>query len=157
MLFQDEDLAGKARHLSTQAKIAHPWEISHNETGYNYRMPNINAALGLAQFEQLAKFLSSKRVLAQKYSLFFENSDIKFLKEPPYSVANYWLNCILFNNRKERDDFLKYTNECGVVTRPAWKLMNDLPMFNHCCTDDLKNSRSFSERLVNLPSSFNHL
>lgn len=154
ILFQDEDLARRARHISTQAKIAHPWEISHDEIGYNYRMPNINAALGLAQFEQLEKLLISKRKLAQKYIRFFENTDIKFVTEPTLSKANYWLNCILFSDRKKRDDFLKYTNENKVMTRPAWKIMSELPMFRQCLTDELTNAREFSEKLVNLPSSF---
>jgi perosamine synthetase len=180
LLFQDEDLAKKAKHLTTQAKIPHPWEFAHDETGYNYRMPNINAALGLAQLEQLPVFLQSKRQIAKAYNEFFStlqqlnNStnqpinqstnqpinpstnqpiNITFFKEPPDSQSNYWLNCILFNSREERDAFLKYTNENGVMTRPAWQLMNILPMFKDCQTDDSKNAKEFSDKLVNIPSS----
>ena len=153
LLFQDEILAKKAKHLSTQAKIPHKWEIVHDETGYNYRMPNINAALGLAQIEQLDGFLQSKRLLAGKYNDFFEQLNIPFINEPPNSRSNYWLNSILFSGIKDKDEFLKYSNESGILTRPAWQLMNKLAMFRKCQIDGLKNAESLSARLVNLPSS----
>jgi perosamine synthetase len=153
LLFQDEIIAKKAKHLSTQAKIPHKWEIVHDDTGYNYRMPNINAALGLAQIEQLDGFLQSKRVLAGKYNEFFEQLNIPFISEPPNSRSNYWLNSILLSGKKEKDDFLKYSNERGVLTRPAWKLMNKLAMFSECQTDRLINANYLAETLVNIPSS----
>lgn len=159
LLFQDEELAKKAKHLSTQAKVPHPWEFAHNEIGYNYRMPNINAALGLAQLEQLPVFLKSKRQIALAYKdffgpLFISPSDhIKFISEPPDTQSNYWLNCILLNSKEDREGFLKYSNENGVMTRPAWQLMSELEMFTECITDDLANSKFISERLVNIPSS----
>jgi len=155
LLFQDEELANHAKHLTTQAKVPHPWEFSHNETGYNYRMPNINAALGLAQLEQLPAFLQSKRQIANAYMEFFSTltSTSIFISEPPATQSNYWLNCILLANKEERDNFLKYTNERGVMTRPAWRLMNELPMFSDCQKSGLKNASKLGSRLVNIPSS----
>jgi dTDP-4-amino-4,6-dideoxygalactose transaminase len=154
LLFHDEYLAKRAKHLTTQAKLPHPWEFVHDEIGYNYRMPNINAALGLAQLEQLNKFLESKRNLAKEYADFFDKTTITYFKEPKDSISNYWLNCIFLKDKPKRDTFLKYTNENGVMTRPAWQLMNTLPMFEHCQTDNLETSNNISERLVNIPSSF---
>jgi dTDP-4-amino-4,6-dideoxygalactose transaminase len=155
LLFHDEELAKYAKHLTTQAKIPHPWEFAHDEIGYNYRMPNINAALGLAQLEQLPFFLQSKRQIAQAYKEFFLTltSTSTFISESPNSRSNYWLNCIMFNSLEERDIFLKYTNENGVMTRPAWRLMNKLPMFENCQYGDLSNSEWLEDRLVNIPSS----
>jgi perosamine synthetase len=153
MLFNDEQLAEKAKHLTTQAKVPHEWEFIHNMTGYNYRMPNINAALGLAQLERLPAILESKRMIAEKYRIFFTSLDVKFVSEPVNSKSNYWLNCILLKNLNERDAFLKFSNEQKVMTRPTWRLMNELVMFKTCETDDLKNARYIAERIVNLPSS----
>ena len=156
LLFKDEDLAQKAKHLSTQAKVPHPWEFEHNHIGYNYRMPNVNAAIGLAQLEQLPNFLKSKLRTAKAYKEFFENHkelNISFVSEPKDSNANYWLNCVLLKDKEQRDGFLKHLNENGVMTRPAWKLMNDLEMFRDCETSDLTNATLLAERLVNIPSS----
>jgi dTDP-4-amino-4,6-dideoxygalactose transaminase len=157
LLFQDEELAIKAKHLTTQAKLPHPWEFVHDDIGYNYRMPNINAALGLGQIEQLPVFLKSKRRLAGAYQEFFSNSAVAstftFIPEPPNAMSNYWLNCVLLKNRTERDAFLKYTNENGVMTRPTWRLMHRLPMYEECPAGNLTNSVWLEERLVNLPSS----
>jgi aminotransferase in exopolysaccharide biosynthesis len=153
LLFQDEELARKAKHLTTQAKVPHPYEFVHDKIGYNYRMPNINAAIGLAQLEQLPLFLDSKRKVAHSYRDFFNDSEIKFVIEPENSKSNFWLNCVLLNDKIERDNFLKFTNENGVMTRPAWQLMNKLPMFKNCQTDDLRIATYLAERLVNIPSS----
>jgi len=172
LLFKDEKLAQKAKHLTTQAKVPHPWEFAHDEIGYNYRMPNINAALGLAQLEQLPKFLESKRKIAEAYKNYFLKNDlfvsigekkknlslfvekeITFFSEPTNAHSNYWLNVILLENRKERDAFLKYTNEKGIMTRPAWTLMNKLEMFKDCISGDLENAKWLEDRVVNLPSS----
>lgn len=153
LLTNDPDLGKYAKHLSTQAKVSHPWDYFHNETGYNYRMPNINAAIGLAQMEQLDYFIEMKRLLAEKYKMFFDSKDIEFVTEPEFSKSNYWLNSVLLKNRSARDEFLKYTNEYGVMTRPAWRLMHHLPMFENCFRGPLPNSESIEERLVNLPSS----
>lgn len=153
LLFNDEALAKKAKHLTTQAKLAHPWEFVHDEIGYNYRMPNINAALGCAQMEQLDKFLENKREIANKYKLFFsEIDDIKFFTEPKECKSNYWLNTIILKDREERDAFLEYSNCKGVMTRPAWELMYRLAMFENCQRDHLENSKWLSERIVNIPS-----
>ena len=153
LLFNDEELAMKAKHLSTQAKIPHPWEFAHDSIGYNYRMPNINAALGLAQLEQLPLFLQSKRTIADAYKSFFLQLGIKFFEEPTNSISNYWLNAILFDNKEERNAFLKFSNENKVMTRPAWTLMNELEMFKGCETDKLINAKAIASTLVNIPSS----
>ena len=153
LLFKDETLAKHAKHLTTQAKAPHAWEFLHDEIGYNYRLPNINAALGLAQLEQLDNFLSSKREIAYRYKKFFSSLETEFFNEPQYANANYWLNGILFNDIEERDAFLKYSNENKVMTRPAWEVMNKLPMFKHCQTDVLINAQNIFDTLVNIPSS----
>ena len=153
LLFNDEELASRAKHLTTQAKIPHPWEFVHDEIGYNYRMPNINAALGVAQLEQFEGFLASKRETAKLYRQFFESTHFTFIAETENARSNYWLNCILLKDKTERDAFLTYSNEKGVMTRPAWQLMNKLPMFINCQTDDLINANELVNRLVNLPSS----
>lgn len=149
LLFQDTELADRAKHLITQAKVPHSWEFVHDEIGYNYRMPNLNAALGVAQLEKLPIFLEEKRVLAKKYKDFF---GAKFVDEPKDSKSNFWLNALLFADRKERDEFLTYTNDNGVMTRPAWCLMNKLPMFKNCTCGDLSNALWLEDRLVNIPS-----
>jgi len=153
LLFQDENLAARAKHLTTQAKIPHPWEFLHDEIGYNFRMPNINAALGLAQLEKLDVFLENKRKIAEAYIKFFNGNAIRFFKETVFARSNYWLNTIIFKTRNERDLFLKYSNENGVMTRPAWQLMNRLPMFENFPSGDLTNAEWFADRIVNIPSS----
>lgn len=153
LLFSNDELAMRAKHLTTQAKLPHPWEFVHDETGYNYRMPNINAALGLAQLEQLSYFLISKRAIAERYKIFFKNSDFKFIEEPVNSRSNYWLNTILFRNSDEAREFLQYSNDNKVMSRPAWTLMNKLIMFSNCQSDGLEVSQSLYSRLINIPSS----
>lgn len=154
LLFNDEKLAAKAKHLTTQAKVPHPWEFVHDEIGYNYRMPNINAAMGVAQLEQIKLFLKAKRLLAESYKNFFANKkEISFVTEPENACSNYWLNAILLDNRNERDAFLEYTNKQGIMTRPVWGLMNRLPMFEHCENDGLKNAIWLADRIVNISSS----
>jgi perosamine synthetase len=156
LLFNDVELAKRAKHLTTQAKVPHPWEFSHDETGYNYRMPNLNAALGLAQLEQLPWFLKSKRETAGKYRDFFADSPFAFVTEPEGARSNYWLNCIRMASVEERDQFLAYSNQNGVMTRPAWNLMNTLPMYKDSQQFDLTNSVRLAETLINLPSSVRH-
>ena len=153
LLFNDEKLAAHAKHLTTQAKVPHRWEFVHDHIGYNYRMPNINAALGCAQMEQFPVFLESKRELAQKYKDFFQNREEVFFVEPENCLSNYWLNVIIFKNMEERDKFLTYTNDNGVMTRPVWQLMNRLPMFKTCQHGDLSNAEWLEKKIVNLPSS----
>lgn len=153
LLFQDADLGQYAKHLMTQAKVPHRWEFMHDHIGYNYRMPNINAALGCAQMENLDRYVENKRETAERYKLFFQTSSIEFFSEPEDCCSNYWLNAVLLPDKTARDEFLAYTNDHGVMTRPVWGLMNKLPMFEHCETDDLKNTHWFEERVVNIPSS----
>lgn len=150
----DEELAKKAKYLTTTAKIPHKWEYVHDEIGYNYRMPNINAALLVAQLEKLDIFLESKRDLSLIYEEFFKDIDnIDFVKEPENSTSNYWLQAVIVKDVKNRDQFLDFTNTNGVMTRPIWKLMNELDMFKECQSSDLQNSKYLEERVINIPSS----
>ena len=149
----DEVLAKRAKHLTTTAKIPHPYEYVHDEIGYNYRMPNLNAALLVAQLEQLDKFLESKRELASVYEEFFKDTDISFIKEPKDSQSNYWLQAVMLENEDQRNEFLKFTNSKGIMTRPIWRLMNELEMFKDCQSTTLENSKYLEQRVVNIPSS----
>ena len=150
----DENLAKKAKYLTTTAKIPHKWEYVHDEIGYNYRMPNLNAALLVAQLEQLETFIDSKRELALNYEEFFKNNDeIDFITEPKDSKSNYWLQAIVVKDINQRDEFLDFTNKNGVMTRPIWKLMNELEMFKNCQCGDLTNSKYLEQRVVNITSS----
>jgi perosamine synthetase len=150
----DEDLAKKAKHLTTTAKIPHPYEYRHDMIGYNYRMPNLNAALLVAQMEQLDKFVENKRDLASKYEEFFSSyDDIDFIKEPKDSKSNYWLQAVILKDKTIRDEFLEFTNKNGIMTRPIWKLMNELEMFKDAQSTDLSNSKYLEERVVNITSS----
>jgi perosamine synthetase len=148
----DEILAKRAKHITTTAKIPHPYEFVHDESGYNFRMPNINAALLCAQLEQLEGFLKNKRELASKYAAFFNEKPI-FRIETEQSKANYWLNCLEFENLSERDSFLVETNEEGIMTRPIWTLSFLLPMYKDCWRDSQENATKLYERIVNIPSS----
>lgn len=155
LLFQDETLGKFAKHLTTQAKVPHRWEFVHDHIGYNYRMPNINAALGCAQLEEIDHILANKRETAEKYKQFFSDKEnIQFFTEPEGSKSNYWLNAVLLNDKEEQLKFLEYTNDHAVMTRPIWELMNRLPMFKDCETDGLQNTVWFADRVVNIPSSF---
>jgi aminotransferase in exopolysaccharide biosynthesis len=153
LITNDETLAKRAKHLTTQAKVPHPWAFVHDEVGYNYRMPNLNAALACAQLEQLDLFIDNKRDLASSYQSFFERQQTPYVREIDQAKANYWLNCILLKDKNERDAFLKFTNENDVMTRPAWELMHRLSMFNYPSKTDLSNSEWIADRLVNIPSS----
>ena len=154
MLFNDEELAAHAKHLTTQAKVSHRWEFRHDHVGYNYRMPNINAALGCAQLENLDKFIASKRQLALEYAEYFKNiDDIQFFTEPEDTFSNYWLQTVILKDKDTQQEFLQQTNDNGVMTRPIWELMNRLPMFEHCENDGLVNTIWFADRVVNIPSS----
>lgn len=154
LLFMDEELGKLAKHLTTQAKEPHRWEFRHDHVGYNYRMPNINAALGCAQLENLDTFIANKRETAQAYEEFFkEIPDIAFFTEPEDCRSNYWLNAVILKDKESREEFLQYTNDHGVMTRPIWELMNRLPMFKKCEHDGLKNTIWLADRVVNIPSS----
>lgn len=154
LLFNDEELGALAKHLTTQAKIPHRWEFRHDHIGYNYRMPNINAALGCAQLEHLDEYIADKRMTAAAYSEFFKKTDhIQFFTEPEHCFSNYWLNAVILKDHEAQQAFLQYTNDHGVMTRPIWELMVRLPMFGHCQHDRLENTLFFADRVVNIPSS----
>jgi len=153
ILTNDKKLAKKAKHITTTAKNPHKWEYVHNMIGYNYRMPNLNAALIVAQLESLDEFLKNKRKLANLYEEYFNNSDIRFFKEPDNCKSNYWLNSIILKDKKQRDLFLHDTNSKNIMTRPIWMLMNKLPMFKNAYCGDLRNSEWLEERVVSIPSS----
>ena len=156
ILTNDEKLAKKAKHITTTAKIPHPYEYEHDMIGYNYRMPALNAALGLAQIEKLPEFIEKKRKLAKIYQEVFKDiDDVEFFVEPEYAKSNYWLNAIILkeNNKEFRDKILKETNENGVMTRPVWKLMHHLEMFKNCPKMDLSISENLENRIINIPSS----
>jgi dTDP-4-amino-4,6-dideoxygalactose transaminase len=142
-----------AKHLTTQAKVPHRWEFKHDHIGYNYRLTNINAALGCAQMENLGYFSDLKRTLAEEYKQFFKDTEFDFVTEPEHCQSNYWLNAILTKDREQQNELLEYTNKNGVMTRPIWELMNRLPMFADCQTDGLENSIWLADRVVNIPSS----
>lgn len=147
------ELGKHAKYLTTTAKRPHPYEFFHDELGYNFRMPNLNAALACAQLEMLPAYLADKRELAQEYASFFKSIHVKFREELPEAKANYWLMCVELEDRNERDSFLKITNDNAVMTRPIWTLMFRLPMYEHCQRDQQKNAIFLEERIVNIPSS----
>ncbi len=161
IITDNEELAKLAKHLTTQAKVPHKWNYEHDYIGYNYRLTNLAAALGVAQIEQLPEIIESKRKLAKQYESFFSQSSTKsvedlfpqFITEPKDSKSNYWLNAVLLENRESRDQFLEYTNQNGVMTRPIWELMNRLPMFKDCQCENIENSEWLTDRVVNIPSS----
>mgnify|MGYP001436454147 CR=1 FL=1 len=153
IITDDEALARRAKHLTTTAKVPHPYEFVHDEVGYNYRLPNLNAALGCAQMERLPEMLAIKAEVAQRYRDFFAGTDVRFVEPLPGDTANFWLNAIVLGSEADRDDFLAYTNARDVMTRPIWRLMSRLQMFKHCQHDGLENSQWLEARVVNLPSS----
>jgi perosamine synthetase len=153
IITDDEALAKRAKHITTTAKQAHPYEFIHDEIGYNYRLPNINAALGCAQMESLPRLLESKRLIASAYAEFFSASNVNFVQEADQAKSNYWLNALILKDKHARDVFLKELNAAGVMVRPVWRLMNELTMFQDCQSADLSNARWLEERVVNIPSS----
>lgn len=153
MVLAGEALGTRAKHLTTTAKQPHPYEYVHDEVGYNYRLPNLNAALGCAQLEQLEAFIANKRTLAARYADHFSGSEFQFVTEPDGCRSNYWLNAVICDSREQRDTLLKATNEKGVMTRPIWALMNHLPIYAHCRKGDLTQAEWLEARVVNLPSS----
>ena len=153
IITDNEDFAQKAKHITTTAKLPHRWEYIHDEVGYNYRLTNVTAAIGVAQMENLERILLNKRETAKLYSEFFKNFEIKFITEQPNIKANYWLNCIQLIKREERNKFLEETNSNGVMTRPIWRLMNKLDMYKNCQSSNLANAEWLEDRVVNIPSS----
>tara|TARA_B100000963_G_scaffold340487_1_gene339234 strand:- start:3602 stop:4750 length:1149 start_codon:yes stop_codon:yes gene_type:complete len=155
MIITDNDeLAYRAKHMTTTSKIPHPFKFIHDEVGYNYRLPNINAALGCAQIESIHDFLEAKKEVAKRWDNFFSNHDVTFVKPSSKTDrANFWLNTIILDSKLSRDNFLDFTNSNDVMTRPVWELMSSLDMFKDCVNDGLKNSKWLSDRIVNIPSS----
>lgn len=149
----DEALAKRAKHITTTSKVPHKYKYNHDEVAYNYRMPNLNAAMACAQLEMLPEFIQNKRELANLYSKFFKGLNITFITEREGTEANYWLNAILLNNLEQRDEFLEFTNSNNVMTRPGWELMHTLEMYKDSPKGDLANSIDIYNRLVNIPSS----
>lgn len=154
IITDDEKFAIKVKHITTTGKIPHKWEYVHDTVAYNYRLTNVNAALGVAQMEYLDKLLANKRETAMLYKEFCMNRAIDFLDEPANSKSNFWLNAILLKNKNERDTFLDFANSNGVMTRPVWRLMNKLEMYKDCQTGNLDNAIYLEERVVNIPSSY---
>lgn len=142
-----------AKHLTTTAKQPHPFEFYHDQPGFNYRLPNLNAALGCAQMETLEARLASKRLVAERYQAFFSNTDYRFVIEPAYGRSNYWLNAVYCPDVRARNELLEKTNAKGVMTRPVWQLMHRLPMYSYCLRGELTNAEHAEAHLVNLPSS----
>lgn len=153
VLCRTQELGLRTKHVTTTAKVPHPYEFFHDEAGFNYRMPNLNAALGCAQMEVLERYVARKRDLANQYRNLFEMTEVKFVVEPEYAHSNYWLNAIICPDVKYRDELLKETNTAGVMTRPIWKLMHRLPMFENALCGDLSQSRFLEAHIVNLPST----
>ena len=153
LITDDKEVARRAKHLTTTAKQAHPWLFLHDEIGYNYRLPNINAALGCAQMEQLPTHVNKKRKLAHQYKEWFSKKDIEFVSEPSGASSNYWLNSIVLSNIEDRDEFLTYTNSHNVMTRAMWTPMHTLPMYRSCYRTNMANAEAVEKRLVNIPSS----
>ncbi len=153
IITNDKILAESIKHLVTTAKIPHQYEIIHNKIGYNLRMPNINAAVGFAQMEQLEHFLNKKKALSNLYIDYFKSIGINYFMQPENSESNYWLNSIVFKNFKDRNKFLKYSNENNISTRAVWKLMSELEMYSNCYNDGLEHSKFIYQNFVNIPSS----
>jgi perosamine synthetase len=149
----DLELGIKAKHLTTTAKVPHPFEYVHDEVGYNFRMPNLNAALACAQLEQLNSFIQNKRSLALEYNTFFKTKGIIFRTELPNTKANYWLMCLQLENKEDRDIFLLETNKNKIMTRPIWQLIFKSPLYSNFQRDAQENAIYLEERIVNIPSS----
>ena len=150
----DEALGARIKHVSTTARVVKDFEFGHDEVGFNYRMPNINAALGVAQLEVLPEFLAKKRRLAETYEGIFANIEgARFIKEPPFGKSNYWLNAICIDDQAQKLDILSKTNAANIMTRPIWRLMSELPMYKDCPKMNLENSYYLANRVINVPSS----
>jgi len=157
IITNDIEFALRAKHIVTTAKVPHLYEFVHDEIGYNYRLPNLNAALGCAQIERLPEMLVIKANIAEQYANFFASIGINFYYSPVGRTPNYWLNAIILESAEERNEFLNFTNDQEVMTRPIWRLISKLTMYQHCQNDGLKNSLWLEERVVNIPSSVPNL
>lgn len=146
-------LAGKLKHVTTTAKKAHPWCFEHDEIGFNYRLPNLNASLGVAQMEELPMFIEKKRQVAKAYQEWAQGKNFHMMCEPTDCRSNYWLNVLILKDIESRDEFLKYTNAHNVMSRPAWEPMHRLPMYRNCFKVNMENTERLSDCIVNVPSS----
>lgn len=154
ILTNDEQLANYAKHLTTTAKVPHRWEYVHDEIGYNYRMPNINAALGCAQLEKVPRFIKMKRDLTNYYQHLIKNIDgVQLFTEPAYASSNYWLQTLLLDEAIERDEVLAYLNDNGVMSRPIWRPIHYLKMYGKYPRSDLSVIEDLNKRVVNVPST----
>jgi len=153
ILTNDDKLAKRAKHITTTAKVSHQWEFDHDELGYNYRMPNLNAALGVAQMEMLPKYIEEKREIASQYQGWGDENGVRFVVEPVNTKTNYWLNTILVEDKPQRDELLKTTNDNKIMTRPVWKPMHRLLMNKGCQKSEMNNTEWLADRIVNVPSS----
>ena len=153
IITNDSELAYRAKHITTTAKKPHAYEFFHDETGFNYRLPNLHAALGVAQMEVLQAILKIKSEVAARYREMCQNTGLKYIDGINGTQPNYWLNAILLDGRHQREEVLRATNKAGVMTRPIWRLMSELPMYEHCEHDGLVTSRWLVDRVINLPSS----
>jgi len=154
IITNDDELGPLAKYITTTAKKPHPWNFEHDMVGFNYRMPNVNAALGCAQMEKLKDIIENKRETAHAYRDYFSQvAEIEYIPEPSDTISNYWLNVILLKDLEEREAFLKQSNESKAMTRPAWILMNELEMFRESIKGELSVSNEIADRLVNIPSS----
>lgn len=153
IITDNENIAKQAKHLTSTAKVPHEWEFIHDEVGYNYRMPNVNAAIGCAQMESLPKYLDNKRETAALYKEFFDGLGVQFLVEAVESRSNYWLNAIILADREQREEFLDYSHKNGIMIRPIWRLMNKLQMYKDCQHTNLETAQWLEDRVVNIPSS----
>jgi aminotransferase in exopolysaccharide biosynthesis len=155
ILTNDDQLAKRAKHITTTAKIPHQWEFKHDEIGYNYRLPNLNAALGLAQMELLPEYIKNKREIAHQYQEWGQGNDMDFITEQFNTRANYWLNAVIMQDKQQRDRFIEITNSSNITTRPVWWPMHKLAINQDCQKNEMTNTEWLSERLVNVPSSVN--
>jgi len=153
ILTDDEEIAVRAKHITTTAKVPHEWSFVHDETGFNYRLPNLNAALGVAQMELLATFVDRKRELANQYQNWGKENGLHFVKEGNHSESNYWLNTLITDNGEETRELLEYNNKRKVTTRPVWTPMHRLTVNQECQIGEMKNTEWLADRLVSVPSS----
>jgi len=153
VLTNNAEIAKRAKHITTTAKVPHKWAFEHDEVGYNYRLPNLNAALGVAQMELLPDFLSGKRIIATAYQQWGSDNGVQFAQEPINTQSNYWLNTLITEDIQARDEWLQQTNELGVMTRPAWTSMHQLEINKDALCADMSNTNHLYERLINVPSS----
>jgi perosamine synthetase len=156
ILTNNEEIASKARHISTTSKVKHQWDFNHDEVGFNYRLPNLNAALGIAQLESIDKYIKNKRWIANRYQEWGDRNNINFLKESDECHSNYWLNALVADSKIQKEELLKKTNKKNIMTRPAWIPMHKLEIYKNYLRADLQNTNWLFDRIVCLPSSVNN-